>query len=350
MNIGMIFKGIANGARNLGGNGILIAKKHAPEILIGTGIVGFVGTVISACKATTKAHELIEEKERREENVDICLNDLATADRYTQADAERDLKIIQTQTKWGIVKAYIPTVTMGVASIVLVLSGYRILNTRYVGVAAAYKTLEAGFERYRGNVVDRFGEEVDRQMLYSIKADELEATREDQKQRKLAEGDKKALKNYKSTYATNDYIIFDQYSDRWQRNWTADQVYSYLRQKESEANDMLMIRGHLFENEVRDMLGVDRTPAGCVVGWLRPKHIGCGQTKLVSFGLDEMPEEQLRAILSTHRNEDIIFHLILNTDGVIYSLINGTDEGANKTIEMINDRAKLEEEARGRIM
>ena len=47
----------------------VVIVKHAPEILMGTGAVAFVGTVITASRATIKAQDILED--HREKLADI---------------------------------------------------------------------------------------------------------------------------------------------------------------------------------------------------------------------------------------------------------------------------------------
>ena len=63
--------------------------------------------------------------------------------------------------------------------------------------------------------------------------------------------------------------------------WESDPVYNlmYLRQQQRYANDMLINRGHLFLNEVYDMLGLPRTMLGQLLGW------SSKTSKIVDFGL-----------------------------------------------------------------
>ena len=42
----------------------------------------------------------------------------------------------------------------------------------------------------------------------------------------------------------------------------------YLLQQQHYANELLKMRGYLFLNEVYDILGIPRTKAGQVVGWI----------------------------------------------------------------------------------
>lgn len=49
-------------------------------------------------------------------------------------------------------------------SITSILASNNILRKRNVALTAAYATLDKCFKEYRGNVVERFGEQVDREL------------------------------------------------------------------------------------------------------------------------------------------------------------------------------------------
>ena len=147
-------------------------KKHSPEILLVAGIAGTVASTIMACKATTKAGAVIEEKNKQLQYVDACLK---TEDiEYTEEDRNKDLTIIYTQTGVNLFKLYAPSIAVGALSIACIVSGHNILKKRNVALAAAYAVVDKGFKNYRKNVVDRFGEELDKELRYNIKAKEVE--------------------------------------------------------------------------------------------------------------------------------------------------------------------------------
>ena len=52
--------------------------------------------------------------------------------------------------------------------------------------------------------------------------------------------------------------------------WTKDPEYNlaFLKAQQNYANNMLRTRGHLFLNEIYDLLGIPRTKAGAIVGWI----------------------------------------------------------------------------------
>lgn len=321
MNLTMIFSKVGSAAKTvLGGSGLFL-KAHAPEIMVGGGVTGFVLTVISACKSTCKANEIMDVKEECErENREA----LANGEIPDAVWAEND-KMIRRNAKKELIKAYTPTVTMGIVSIVLVLGGYKLINGRLVKTAAAYKILEDGFGRYRENVRDIYGEEADREMLHRVRPERLAAAQEEREKNREIESDKKrGIKNKEkkgTAYQEIYSAVFDQYSDRWRRSWMPEQVWDYLRQKEREANDMLRIRKHIFLNEVYDLLGLERTEEGALVGWILTKN---NPESKVDFGLKLIPESRRREFLTAQCNEDIWLRLHFNPDGLIYNMIDKT--------------------------
>ena len=68
-------------------------------------------------------------------------------------------------------------------------------------------------------------------------------------------------------YGTSCYgFKFDEKCAGWSENRETN-VY-FLRYQQNYANELLRTRGHLFLNEVYDMLGAPRTKLGQVCGWV----------------------------------------------------------------------------------
>lgn len=73
---------------------------------------------------------------------------------------------------------------------------------------------------------------------------------------------------------------FDSSSSVWtDKMFNSEYCLLLLKYNERYANDILRARGHLFLNEVYDMLGLPRTVVGQIVGWLYDEH------KTVSFNI-----------------------------------------------------------------
>ena len=329
MNVGLIFTRIGNAVKSVAGNGIVLAKKHAPELMIASGITGFVVTVIETVHATNKTNDILE---IREEKLDECTKALSHAvenqiTTYTAENYEKDVRFVKKGARWDLMKVWAPVATTGVASIILVLGGYRVLNGRYVATAAAYKTLEAGFDRYRQNVVDEFGRDTDWRMAHSIKAEEYEELKKKQDELKRETAEKNKSKKPRTQYSKdiNNQILDSHSCEYWKRYWIPQQAIQWVQQKESELQDMLNSRGHVFLNEAYDKLGMPRTVQGSVVGWIKtPRNNHLSKPNLLSLGYanDECPEDELRRILSSPSNEETYLWITPNCDGVIYQLID----------------------------
>ena len=287
-------------------------KKHSPEILMVAGIAGtIVGTVL-ACKATTKVSEIIEEKNKNIEDVHTCLEDKEIE--YTEEDSKKDLTIIYAQTGVKLFKLYAPAIGVMALSFASIIAGHKVLKKRNIAIAAAYAAIDKGFKQYRKNVIEEFGEGVDQQMRFGLKAKEVKKKGKDGKTIKETEyyidSDENPLDNI-SEYAR----FFDAASE----NFAKDPEYNmmFLRRQQDYANEMLKARGHLFLNEVYDLLDIPRSKAGQVVGWVYDKNGNTKGDNYVDFGLYRNDQGTRRFVNGLEYNILLDF----NVDGVIYDLI-----------------------------
>ena len=287
-------------------------KKHSPEILMIAGITGtIVGTVL-ACKATTKVSEIMEEKNKLVEDVHTCLNDKEIE--YTEEDSKKDLTIIYAQTGVKLFKLYTPAIGVMVLSFASIIAGHKVLKKRNIAIAAAYAAIDKGFKQYRKNVIEEFGESVDQQMRFGLKSKEVKKKDKDGKTVKETEyyidPDSNPLDNI-SEYA--------RFFDATSNNFEKDPEYNmmFLRRQQDYANEMLKSRGHLFLNEVYDLLDIPRSRAGQVVGWVYDKDGNTKGDNYVDFGLYRNDQGTRRFINGLEYNILLDF----NVDGVIYDMI-----------------------------
>lgn len=266
-------------------------RQYSPEILMGLGIVGTVTSAVLACKQTLKVSGVIDDAKENINKVKEA-TELENID-YTEEDATKDLTIIYAQTGVKLIKLYAPSVILGALSITSIISGHKILKTRNLALAAAYTTLEKGFKKYRSNVVEKFGEEVDKQLRYNTKVAEIETVDEKgkKKKEKVEEIDTDCVSKY-SPYAR----FFDELS----RDYRKDAEYNlmFLRRQQDYANEKLKARviydrktgkvkkpGYLFLNEVYDDLDIPRSKAGQIVGWVYNPDNNPDGDNYVDFGI-----------------------------------------------------------------
>ena len=245
---------------------VMKLKKHSPEILIVAGIAGTVVSAVIACKATTKVNKIVEDTKNDIEKVHAATEKGVTeaGEPYSAEDSKKDLTIIYAQTGIQFIKLYAPAVILGTLSITSILASNNILRKRNVALGVAYATIDKSFKEYRGRVIERFGEQVDNELKYGIKAkkfEEIEVDPETGKEKKVKKTVMVADPNLKSDYA----VYFDNKSRNYETNLDYNRMF--LKAQQAFANDKLQTRGHLFLNEVLDDLDLPRTPAGQIVGW-----------------------------------------------------------------------------------
>lgn len=291
-------------------------RKHSPEILVGAGIVGVVGSAVMACKATTKLDEVLEEPKEKIEKIHELMENpdiVPEGKEYTEEDGKKDLTIMYVQSAVKVAKLYAPAVILGTVSIAAILSGHHILRKRNFALAAAYATIDKGFKEYRGRVIERFGEELDKELKYNIKAKEIEeiVVNEDGSETTV-----KKTVNVADPNAISDYARF---FDDGCNGWTKDPEFNlmFLKDQQRYANDLLKTRGHLFLNEVYDMLGIPRCEAGQIVGWIYDEKHPMGDN-FVDFGIYDLHNEKKRDFVNGYERTIL---LDFNVDGNILEMI-----------------------------
>ena len=285
-------------------------KKHSPEILVVTGVVGTVVSAVLACKATTKVSTILEETKKNVDAIHECANNPEYAEEYTKEDSQKDLTIVYAQTGLKLVKLYAPAVAIGALSITGILTGHNILRKRNLALAAAYTAVDTGFKQYRGRVIKRFGEQLDRELKYDIKAKEVEETVVDEKGK-----EKKVTKTIEvadPVGARSPYTFcFDETASGWVRD--AESNKFFLMRQQDYANEKLKARGYLFLNEVLDMVGIQRCRAGQAVGWIYDEENPIGDN-YVDFGILNIHSEPSRNFMNGYEKST---WLEFNVDGDI---------------------------------
>lgn len=263
---------------------VMKLKKHSPEILVVAGIAGTVVSAVLACKATTKVAEILDETKGTLDTIHEGMETGAiNGQEYTNEDGKKDTVVVYAQTGMKLAKLYGPAVILGTLSITSILASNNILRKRNVALGAAYAAIDKSFKEYRGRVIERFGEQVDTELKYGIKAkkfEEIEVDPETGKEKKVKKTVMVADPNLQSDYA----VYFDSKSRNYETN--PDYNRMFLKAQQAFANDKLQTRGHLFLNEVLDDLDLPRTPAGQIVGWTKD-----GPDGYVNFRIVEVERE-----------------------------------------------------------
>ena len=124
--------------------------KHSPEILIGLGVAGLLGTTVLAVRETPKVLKLLENKKN-------------------ELDVEK-LSIKDTvKTVW---KNYIPCAVLAVTSVACIVGASNISARRNAALAAAYAIGNKAFSDYKEEVINLLGEEKEKEIKERV-ADKL---------------------------------------------------------------------------------------------------------------------------------------------------------------------------------
>ena len=302
-----IFNGLTRSFNRLS----LRLKKHSPEILIVAGVVGTVASAVMACKATTKVNDILTDAKTQIGQVHEVAK--TKSDIYSEEDSKKDLAIIYAQTGVKLVKLYAPSVILGTLSLTSIVSSHHILRKRNMALAAAYTAVDTSFKEYRGRVIDRFGEELDRELKYNIKAREIEEVSVNEK------GEEEVTKRTVEVANPNEYSDYARFFDDGNIGWTKDPETNlmFLRRQQDWANELLKAKGHLFLNEVYDMLGIPRTKAGQIVGWIYDEKNPVGDN-FVDFGIYDIHKPRNRDFVNGIERTIL---LDFNVDGNILDLI-----------------------------
>lgn len=279
-------------------------KKHSPEILVAAGVIGTVTSVVMACKATLKVNDIIDEAKENVDRIhDGVENKKHTADgeEYTQEIANKDLAIVYAQTGWKLVKLYGPSVALCVASMGCMLASHNILRKRNIALAAAYTAVDTGFKEYRGRVIERFGEDLDRELRYNIKAKEIEEVVVDEN------GNETTTTKTVEVMGPNNHsiysVIFDDGNLGWTKNAELNKVF--LIQQQEAANFRLQHQGVLTLNEVYDMIGAPRTAYGQIAGWVYTGD-GTAGDDFVDFGIFDIHKEGSRDFINLREKSIVL--------------------------------------------
>jgi hypothetical protein len=136
-----------------------LAVDKSPVILTSVGVVGAITTAYLAGKASFQAADIIRLKEADDEARGMP----RLKDRNEQMKQRLEL----------VWRLYIPTVTVGTATVVCIIGANRIGARRAAGLAAAVTLGEKALERYKDKVVETVGERKEQKIRDEIIQDRV---------------------------------------------------------------------------------------------------------------------------------------------------------------------------------
>lgn len=278
----------------------VVLRQNAPTILTGVGVAGFVATTAFTIRATAKAMDRMPELKKRVLDVKAK----AVEEEQSEKVSSQELARVYLSNTVVLGKIYGPTLVMGSASILSVLAGHGMMLRRQATVVAMYAALDSSFRAYRSRVADHIGVEDEKHLYRGNKVTRPEPTEKNP--------DPGCIIDFSDENPSPYAKFFDESNE----NWSKDPEYNlfFLSQTERWANDQLRGYGFLYLNDVYKTLGLDRTKAGQMVGWLVRDPEDDGGDNYVSFGIHDLWDENKRAFVN---GKETSILLDFNVDGII---------------------------------
>ncbi len=296
-------------ATRLAGNSKLFWKKNGATVLTGVGVAGIPVAMFLTGVATAKTIEAMPK-------IKVAIQQTeASAWESNKSGGERDAKheravkkaVATMQVKMGlqVLKAYSPAIAVAGISMTCMVVSHGMMRKRETQLIGAFMALEGAFNVYRARVAEKIGEDQEMELyqrpgMKVVESDEGEA----------------CIINFGDAQPS----IYGKFFDETCAGWSKNPEYNlmFLRNQQNWANDKLRAQGHLFLNEVYDTLGIPRTQAGQIVGWManaNEKGIGDG---FVDFGIYQIADENNRAFVNGFEHT---VGLDFNCDGVIIGTV-----------------------------
>lgn len=295
--------------------------EHGSTVMLIGGIVLGVGAIVTACVATRKVDDILEDAEDEMELIEEEFRTEETEDgekHELSKEEKRELSKSRLKAKgrlvWKLIRTYALAALLFGASMFCFCKCHSIDVDNYAKVVAAYNVLDQSFKQYRKNVIAAEGAEKDLQYRMGFTNEEMEEVKSGN-----MSPETKAKVSKIGKYAR----FFDELCPDWKENPNANIMF--LNAQEAYANQKLRSRyrkpspiypagrpGWVFLNEVYEWLGYDITEEGQKVGWLYdPVHpIG---DNYIDFGINNELDLNVRFL----QGIEPVALLDFNVDGII---------------------------------
>ena len=245
-------------------------KMNSPEIMLFAGIGAGIGALITTQRATLKVDSVKKERDEKKEKIvrtscEYEENPDDFEEPYTKDQAAQDLMLLKRKTALEYVKLYAGPVILEAVSIGLILGSHHIMKQRQAALAASCAAIAKAYQTYRQNVIAKYGEEVDKEMLYGSEKKVTKKTETDPEtgEKKKVTEEQEIIRNFGgSPYAR---LFTRENSTEWFNDNPQNEFM--LAQREKEADTRLKCEGILTLNDVYRMIGLKPTDIGLTHGW-----------------------------------------------------------------------------------
>lgn len=297
-------------------------KKKSPELLVISGVISIGAAIFFAIKGTMKLEETLEKPNKDIQIVKEKLHDdnkLATGE-YTVKDCNKELAIVYTKTIGKVIKLYLPTALFFGAAVSSLFGVHKILKGRNLALAAAYTALDNTYKKYRHKVIDKLGEEAEKNIFRNMYEDAKEVTSIDKDGNEIPE-----VKKINTPHVDKDSLfsyLFDASNVDWCNSGRLN--LDYLLAKEKYLNQKLIAQGYLFLSDVHEALSIEPgvlgdkvIQAARVIGWIYDPDGNSTGDNYISFGISDKEGNLTKDAMEMLRRGERDIYLEFNPDGDI---------------------------------
>lgn len=312
------------------------ASENKDKILLVGGFVCGGLALGTTVRATIKCKDIIDE---HKDNLQLIEAKAELDETYALSkDIKDDTVKTYGLTALGIAKNVVVPVIFAAGSAACFVGEHVVMENKVekltetvVGLSAAYTAIDTAFKKYRKNVINELGKEADDRFRHGIKKDENatviefdENGNEKVSKKDIYYTDEPDPSDYAKFYGgvnsdgtmNTEFVWMDPLKRR--PDWDAN--IHLLNCKQSMCQRKLEDQGYLFLNDVYEELGLPKTKAGQVVGWIfDPENPNIDSR--VSFGTYRICNRKVVNCEDDYEYEECIL-LDFNVDGVIIDKIN----------------------------
>lgn len=278
-------------------------KKYSPQILTVGGIGLIIYGTVKATQVTPAAKETIAEFKTCRE---ACDNP-----ELAPETAESMKKEAYKSVAKNLVSCYALPAACIVGGSAMIFGAHNIMDKRLATVTAGLTSLERMYNNYRGNVIEKYGEEEDFRLRTGIKTEEVETVEHSTngRTRKV----KKDIEYVDPSIAASPFVRFFDESNPNFSKVPSNNAF-FLDKIQTILNNQLQAQGYVFLNDVLYALGYDRCSEGQIWGWIYdPDNPACHN--FIDLGIKDTRRKTVQNFVNGY--EPVVM-LNFNVDGIIY--------------------------------
>lgn len=207
------------------------ASDNAPAILTSAAVIGTVTTAVLSGRATLKAHAIVQDE----------------LDVRQHHELWKDVPLTRKELVKLTWLAYLPPTVAGAMTIASIVASHQVSNRRAAAVATAYVIAEKGYNEYRDKVIEKLGDNKERQIRDELVQERMERT---------------SMNSQVVVTGTGNVPCFDGYTGRYFMSTMED-----IKGAQNDTNYQILSQGYASLTSFYDRIGLSATDVSDDVGW-----------------------------------------------------------------------------------